>query len=770
MTTKAWQYGVGCTLGGIDGPWSGVVDVSSRTPSPAPRPAKRARQSYEEPVQKPYIIQAPSASPDELSQAWIDRGLLDDGWLDVGDDGLDATWMHGYSNEDFSAWLDDFPNSNTSTSAFAAIANEVHNDPRNGTLAKMERKTQMQTGCIPCLVQGLRCDPRNPTCRRAMSTDWNLNRRTSDPTTHDDGDDVFPATPESTSLSAFRPDPTWRRSWRERHSLNFFVHFTAPQMAGFFDSAFWQRLVIQTSYHEPAILHAITAIGALHEAIMQRALADERRKAAAMEFALGQCNRAIASLTGSTNSGGKTGRRAMRIPDNRLALTTCVLFTCFEAMQGRCDSAVNHALQGRRLLQASSSSNHTAADRHPSNPHNPAPTPAHYDDDALEQMRPLVERLEVQATALLDKGKRPSADLSTTSPNHTAASPSDLPPVALLFSLEHAHNALHTALNNIMRFMQAFHPSAPRAHIAASMAEKSRRFAPWFSQWETAFTAFLAGAARDGSMGNLDFKRAMVLKANHLVGSMLASVDQSAGPVAYDPYEEEFKAIVDLSREVLASYSCPPLPTLSGGAQGAPYLSFSLWVTDPLWMAISRCRNPGIRQAAFTLLSQNPRQEGIWHAGPQVSRARYARRGTEGVERKAAKVGGRAGGKAAEGAKEVGRSRYESADGSGSSSDSGEGGDGETGYGAGGQAGQVNDRGSANGAPPPKARREWVDLRAQVQDWAEHEPTLTTAPSIAPRSPPSPQHAAQTAESIRYWGTIVVRTVPRADRRLVVDR
>ncbi|KAK3069745.1 hypothetical protein LTR53_011682 [Teratosphaeriaceae sp. CCFEE 6253] len=483
---------------------------------------------------------------------------------------------------------------------------------------------------------------------------------------------------------------------------------------------------------------------------MQRALADERRKAAAMEFALGQCNRAIASLTGSTNSGGKTRRRAMRIPDNRLALTTCVLFTCFEAMQGRCDSAVNHALQGRRLLQASTSSTH-AAGRYPSNPHNPAPTPAHYDDDALEQMRPLVERLEVQATALLDKGKRPSADL-TASPSNNAPSPSDLPPVALLFSLEHAHNTLHTALNSIMRFMQTFHPSAPRAHIAASMAEKSRRFAPWFLQWETAFTAFLAGAARDGSMGNLDFKRAMVLKANHLVGSMLASVDQSAGPVAYDPYEEEFKAIVDLSREVLASYSCPPLPTLSGGAQGAPYLSFSLWVTDPLWMAISRCRNPGIRQAAFTLLSQNPRQEGIWHAGPQVSGARYARRGTEGAEGKAAKAGDRAGGKVAEGAKEVGRSRDESAGGSRSSSDSGEGGDGETGYGAGGQAGQVNGTGSADGAPPPKARREWVDLRAQVQDWAEHEhpPPIPTASSIT-LTPPNPFRGSCTAGTASRW-------------------
>lgn len=47
----------------------------------------------------------------------------------------------------------------------------------------------------------------------------------------------------SSSLTVFRPDTKWRRSWRERHSLNFFVNFSAPQMAGFFDSVFWQQMV-----------------------------------------------------------------------------------------------------------------------------------------------------------------------------------------------------------------------------------------------------------------------------------------------------------------------------------------------------------------------------------------------------------------------------------------------------------------------------------------------------------------------------------------------
>jgi len=518
-----------------------------------------------------------------------------------------------------------------------------------------------------------------------MSTDWNLNFQ------HDGRDeDESSPTPESLALSAFRPDTTWRRNWRERHSLKYFVHFTAPQLSGFFDSAFWQRTVIQTSYHEPAIMHAITAIGALHEAIMQRAFSDEKRKAQTMEFALHQCNRAISSLTGT-----KT-KQARKTPDNRLALTTCVLFTCFEAMQGRCDSAVNHALQGRRLLQSSAASRDRISSKSAG-------------DDDVEQMRPLVERLEVQATALLDKGKRPETDSSDRV--------TPLPPVDFIFSLDHAHNTLHTVLNSIMRFMQGFHPTAPRGEIAVTMAEKHHRYAPWFQAWEQAFTAFL-GETRE-SMTNIDIKRAMVLKANHLVGTMLASVDQSAGPLAYDPYETEFKAIVDLSREVLATFSCPPLPTLSGGATGAPYLSFSLWVTDPLWMAISRCRNPSIRQAAFTLLSQNPRQEGIWHAGPQLSNNRHARRAqTQSRSKETAK--GRAPPKEPPTA-----NRYDSESEDGDDDEDAGVGIAESehlvmnGCNTSHSDAQNSTRKLNENTGDPKARHEWVDRRAQIQHWTK---------------------------------------------------
>ena len=446
--------------------------------------------------------------------------------------------------------------------------------------------TIMTTGCIPCLILGVPCDPSNPGCRLAMSSDWSINDHESS-----NGAEYT----SSPGLSMVRLDSKWKHNWRERHSLNFFVNYSAPQMAGFFENDFWSRC-IQYSYYEPVVLHAITAIGSLHESILQGAFQDEKRMAQAVEFALTQCNRSIAYLTGSNKAAAEQGesRSLKALPVSKLALIACVLFTCFESMQGHSDSAVKHALQGKALMESH---------------HTPSHGIGSSEEEDIELMRPLVERLEVQATALVGSGGRHAAD-------ETSAVP-PLPAIDKIYNLDHAHATLHSAMNSNMRYTQRVHPDAPADHHAITHAKKSLRYGPWYARWEEVFSVWLA--EQGNGLSNLDRKRAMVLKANQLVGTMLAAADQRAGPTAYHRFDDEFAAIVDLSREVLADFPNPPLPSLTGGSAKTPYFSCALWVTDPLWMVISRCKNPDTRQAAFTLLSQNPRQEGIWHSGPKTS-------------------------------------------------------------------------------------------------------------------------------------------------------
>lgn len=101
----------------------------------------------------------------------------------------------------------------------------------------------------------------------------------------------------------------------ERRAFDFFHHHTVKTLAGLFDPSFWTRLVMQATFHETAIRHAVCALGALHEYSQFGATAD----GAGNVFAMQQYGRAMRSLVG-----GNGGQRV------DVALMSCVLFVCFE--------------------------------------------------------------------------------------------------------------------------------------------------------------------------------------------------------------------------------------------------------------------------------------------------------------------------------------------------------------------------------------------------------------------------------------------------------
>ena len=96
-----------------------------------------------------------------------------------------------------------------------------------------------------------------------------------------------------------RTDPVdlpWSDNREEQHSLNFFVKNSAPQLAGYFDSPFWQRMVLQAGRHEPAFIYAIAAIGDLHEKLLTGSVNPAQAQDKRTRFALEQCNKSIQHL------------------------------------------------------------------------------------------------------------------------------------------------------------------------------------------------------------------------------------------------------------------------------------------------------------------------------------------------------------------------------------------------------------------------------------------------------------------------------------------
>ncbi|KAH8662631.1 hypothetical protein BX600DRAFT_438002 [Xylariales sp. PMI_506] len=125
---------------------------------------------------------------------------------------------------------------------------------------------------------------------------------------------------------------------RSRRSFTFFAQRTCRQLAGFFGSYFGESLVFQAAHHELAVYHAITAIGALGETLELEPSIREMNKA----FLIKQYTLAIRELL---VSGNRNDAQYINV-----CLISCLLFTCFENMQGNHKVAGFHIRSGLKLL------------------------------------------------------------------------------------------------------------------------------------------------------------------------------------------------------------------------------------------------------------------------------------------------------------------------------------------------------------------------------------------------------------------------------------
>ena len=114
-----------------------------------------------------------------------------------------------------------------------------------------------------------------------------------------------------------------RGGGEERRCLDYFLNRTAVQLSGFWGSGFWDCLIIRATHHEPAIRHAVLALGSLHERSEARHRSVLNPVWDKMEgsFALTQYNQAIQQLIKPASD----GQQAVDV-----CLIACMLFACFE--------------------------------------------------------------------------------------------------------------------------------------------------------------------------------------------------------------------------------------------------------------------------------------------------------------------------------------------------------------------------------------------------------------------------------------------------------
>ncbi|KAJ5414568.1 hypothetical protein N7509_001195 [Penicillium cosmopolitanum] len=126
----------------------------------------------------------------------------------------------------------------------------------------------------------------------------------------------------------------------EPRALEYFFHRTAPQLAGFFDGAFFQSSVLHASLEEPAIRQTLAAIAIVHEG---KTLNPVEGQSLGSTSPIQLYNKAIRGIV----------QKTMKEPNAvSLVAMISILFACLEYLRGNAAMSRSHITSGIQIFQS----------------------------------------------------------------------------------------------------------------------------------------------------------------------------------------------------------------------------------------------------------------------------------------------------------------------------------------------------------------------------------------------------------------------------------
>ena len=168
-------------------------------------------------------------------------------------------------------------------------------------------------------IRKVKCDETRPFCRRCSTTGRKC-------------DGYQPI--QSLQLSLLT-NP------QELRSYQYFWKKVLPVLSSHWDHLFWGTWVRRACFIEPAIQHAMVAVGALHESIASKFAGNWDFASQQHLLSMQQYNKAIKHLTDNPAQPLST----------ELVLTSCIVFIAFENLYGHNGKALKHLQSGLAVLQ-----------------------------------------------------------------------------------------------------------------------------------------------------------------------------------------------------------------------------------------------------------------------------------------------------------------------------------------------------------------------------------------------------------------------------------
>lgn len=375
--------------------------------------------------------------------------------------------------------------------------------------------------------------------------------------------------------------------------LESYHHCARPALSNNFDKEFWSRITLQMAHSEPAIRHALIAVGHLYMT------EPGDMKHARTKYAAGNETR---TLLFHYNKSVKclVSRMADSHCPPELTLVTCVLYVCIDFLRGNYMSAFTHLTNGLKII-----SERRRKLRHDS----PLSSSS---SDSLASPRELVattEMIEETIVPIFIRGIASalmygvSAEEVFNMPWPTSTSVKQ----QSFQSLQDADEACCSIRNSTILVIRNL---AKSLYLQETLSEddlrRQRDLLECHYSWRHNLNLF----EKQHVLSKEELIVLSGLKISYHATLIYLSGATELRQSYFDAHLETFKKILHHGKIILDAQSHTTMP--------AARFTFEISIIPPLYFVATRCRCPTTRREAVSLLERNPPREGLWDAEQQA--------------------------------------------------------------------------------------------------------------------------------------------------------
>jgi hypothetical protein len=412
---------------------------------------------------------------------------------------------------------------------------------------------------------------------------------------HTHTSDYRPAYWRSSALRQYNPTACLvEHSDEDKATFEFFCKCPSLKISGMFKSEFWDRLLIQVSTVEPAVFHAVLAVGSAYRTKLvkfeSQTSQDVKSEQPTLEghrlLILRYYNKAIRQLN-----------RLLERKDAgslRFAAITCMLFICLEMVQRQHQSLQRHYQYGAVLLQE--------IQNQPAQPG---------DDHLLEAFT----RISMHFELLNQSSPIPRV----VSRMHAFVPGSSIP--AVFNSVRSARLSLEKLLNSTIELRERTNKfNSETADAQASMMAQHAALQGGMSAWKDVYLSSVKTVFAGFSI--MEMIGVRLLRNFHTMASIILGTCLSRRrEICYDAFMSSFASIVSQFEDILKliGWYEPQLGPLQICGKVEASFVVELGSIAPLFFVALKCRNSALRRRAIYLLQRSEHSEGMW-SGPMLSR------------------------------------------------------------------------------------------------------------------------------------------------------